>query len=119
MRYMCLVGAVLAGGAVSAQPYSQSMAECGALASISADWVMNPDVQAVFALMEERFVSAAHLQAEREAIVDPGAMITAQFAAKKAEWASRGRWVVMSQDYEDWIDYCRSFARAHGIDLGT
>ena len=37
---------------------------------------------------------------------------------KAAVWEAKGPKVVFTEEYRDWTNYCRSFARSRGIKLG-
>lgn len=101
----------------AAQPYSKSMAECAGLFAFGFDNVADERAARIYEHGRNKWIIAAVAQAEVEGVADPVATVDAHMAAKKAEWEAGGMFVVFSEEFGDWIDYCRSFAEAQGIDL--
>lgn len=107
-----------AGTAQAGQPFSQSMAECSAIYAVSADWVNDEARKGLLSTAADQWRAAALAQAQTEGLRNPQVTIDAQFDSKRQEWLDRGRMAVFSEEFGDWFDYCRSFAKNQGIDLG-
>lgn len=101
----------------TAQPYSESAADCAAVYQNAAQWV-ETDASAEKLMVAARiFVDAAVTQADRE-----GRRLNTDAAwtlvdGKTAEWEAKGAAVVFTKEFRDWTSYCRSFAGHLGIDI--
>lgn len=116
MRLPLILALVLASPA-NAQPFSKSMAECGGLYGFGRDFVARPDAAALLEDGQAKWINAAIVQAQSEGVSDPVAYVEAAMTAKYQEWSDKGGTVVFTQEFGDWMDYCRAFGRAQGIDL--
>lgn len=117
MRFLVVALTLCAGSAQAQQAYSKSMAECAGLFAFGADNVSDRGAVRIFEHGQARWIAAAAVQAQAEGVADPKGTVRAQMRAKQDEWQSGGLLIVLSDEFEDWIDYCRAFADAQGIDL--
>jgi hypothetical protein len=107
----------LFAGSVSAQPFSKSMAECAGLNAFGRDFVERDETAHLLEFGQAKWMNAAILQAQGEGVTDPNAYVDAAMTAKYEEWNARGVMVVFTEEFGDWLDYCRAFGAAQGIDL--
>lgn len=120
MVRICFTVLALAFGLASpatAQPLSKSMAECAGLYAFGRDYVQSDDVVYLLEFGQAKWMNAAIIQAQSEGVLTPAAYVDAAMAAKYDEWQDRGVLAVFSEDFGDWLDYCRAFGAAQGIDL--
>lgn len=107
--------------AVASQPYSQSLAQCAALidqpSRLSPHRATRTQKGRALAVLSERFVAEAVVQAGREGNADPEAAVATLYAAAAGDWDARGLRFFFTNEARDWIDYCRSFGLELGIDL--
>ncbi|EBA11311.1 hypothetical protein [Roseobacter sp. CCS2] len=104
-------------GPVVAQPFSKSMAECAGLYAFGHDNVQSDDALHLLEYGQAKWMNAAIVQAQGEGVSDPRDYVEAAMTAKYEEWNARGVTAVFTEEFSDWMDYCRSFARAQDIDL--
>ncbi len=117
MKYVVVICAALVAGPVAAQPFSKSMAECAGLYAFGRDHIENDQTAYLLEFGQAKWMNAAIVQAQSEGIADPAPYVDAAMTAKYAAWQARGVMAVFSQEFGDWMDYCRSFARAQDVDL--
>jgi hypothetical protein len=117
MRPALLLTLLLAGTPAAAQPYSQSLAQCGALYALMSDWVDHPENSTRLAHASVVFAQAATLRAGTEGVADPAVASQAQAAEKRAEWVQNGKLWIFTEEFRDWTRYCRAFARDRGLDI--
>ena len=116
MRRIFLAGVIAATPALAQQPYSQSMAECAGLFAFALDHVNRPDRVSRLEAAVDTWMTAAENQADAEGRENPETYVADAMQAKYADWSGRGQLAVLSQEFRDWADYCRSFGRAQGIE---
>jgi len=114
---LVLAFVLLAATPATAQPYSKSMAECAGLFAFGYDNVSDARAAQLYEHGRNKWIIAAVTQAEAEGIADPAGYVDDAMQAKYDEWVAGGLLIVFSEEFGDWIDYCRSFAGAQGIDL--
>ncbi|MEL7179014.1 MAG: hypothetical protein AAFN63_04205 [Pseudomonadota bacterium] len=102
---------------LAAQPFSKSMAECAGLYAFGRDFIEREDTIHLLEYGQAKWMNAAIVQAQSEGVADPSPYVEAAMTAKYEEWNARGITVVFTEEFGDWMDYCRSFARAQDIDL--
>lgn len=117
MRQLVLMFLLATALPASAQPFSQSMAECAglhdALSRLTRDSVtrLRTDALAI------GWADAAVRRADAEGQRAPDDYVAAFRTAKSEEWQRKGVLIIFSQDFRDWVDYCRSFADHMNIDI--
>ena len=104
-------------GPATAQPFSQSMAQCAGLYEAMATLLSKPGDRAKLDAAAAAFSSAALTEAESEGQDDPAAWVAQHRDGKRADWEARGTLAALSQDFRDWAGYCRSFAAERGIEI--
>ncbi|PJI92094.1 hypothetical protein BC777_0938 [Yoonia maricola] len=120
MKRICPAAIVLfvgAASAVTAQPFSKSMAECAGLYAFGRDHVEREDAVHALEFGQAKWMNAAVVQAQEEGVPDPNTYVDAAMTAKYDEWSARGAMAVFAPDFGDWMDYCRAFGADQGIDL--
>ena len=110
-----VVTVALSAPAMAGQPISNSMAECSAIYAASSVWVTTPAKVARLEMASGRWAEAALAQAHAEGRGNPAAHVDRVRAEKSAEWIEKGVQVVYSDDFRDWMGYCRSLARNRGL----
>lgn len=104
--------------AAAQQPYSESLVDCASLVTISNR--MDPgraEGGKGQALQDygNRLLIGAVRQAEIEGRSDPVAHVRALVLEKNAYWDDKGMMFVLSEEFRDWMSYCRKFSRHLGI----
>jgi hypothetical protein len=104
--------------AASAQPFSTSMAECSALYQNAAQWV-ETDVKSERLMGAMRaWYQASVAQATTEGVRNAAPVMMEMIDEKTGFWEAKGARFFLSEEFRDWTAYCRSFARAQGIETG-
>lgn len=104
-------------GTLAAQPFSKSMAECAGLYAFGRDFIEREETVLLLEFGQAKWMNAAIVQAQSEGVTDPADYVQTAMTAKYEEWSDRGITVVFTEEFGDWMDYCRSFARAQEINL--
>lgn len=118
MRLPFLILATVAPTGISAsQPYSDSMADCAGIYQNAAQWVTTDEAANRLMLAVSRWADAAIAQAEGEGIRNAEERMWHRIDSKTSEWEARGAGVFFTQDFREWMQYCRSFAKNQGIDV--
>ncbi|NNF25151.1 MAG: hypothetical protein HKN63_10175 [Rhodobacteraceae bacterium] len=104
--------------AAAQQPYSESLVDCASLVTISNR--MDPsraEGRKGQALQDygNRLLIGAVRQAEIEGHSDAVGHVRALVLQKNAHWDDKGMMFVFSEEFRDWMSYCRKFARHVGI----
>ena len=97
---------------LAAQPFRKSMAECEGLYAFGRDFIEREDNVHFLEYGQAKWMNAAILQAQSEGIANPSSYVDAAMTAKYEEWNARGITVVFTEEFGDWMDYCRLLARA-------
>lgn len=108
----------VAPSVIVAQPFSTSMAQRAGLYGGVSQHLTKPENLEKFASAEAAFYLAAIEQAKTEGRKKPVDAIDAEYGAAWDDWAGRNAFGLMSQEFRDWAEYCRKFAKDRGIDTG-
>ncbi|WP_135503345.1 hypothetical protein [Roseovarius aestuariivivens] len=110
-----LAVAIGLGSPVNAgQPISESLMDCAALYTMSNRLVPARPLTRKGEKLEQ---AAAVLQAaaERQAIIEgqanPRDYVARLCPQKQAHWDKRGAMIVFSEEFREWMTYCRSLSR--------
>ncbi|WP_159805103.1 hypothetical protein [Litoreibacter roseus] len=114
-RFLAVGLIILAPAAASAQPFSESMADCAALHQNAAQWATSPDAVDRLIYAAKSWADAAFTQATQEGRGLTKDSLWELIDSKTQEWEDRGGTVFFTQDFRDWTAYCRSFAKDRGI----
>ncbi|WP_342075282.1 hypothetical protein [Yoonia sp. SS1-5] len=117
MRTTWIILAGMLAAPAAAQSYSESMAECAAIHQNAAQWVRSDDAVEKLLIATRRWAEAAIMQAEVEGIADPENVIWAMIDRKTGEWEAKGPDVFTTEEFHDWVAYCRAFGQEFGIVL--
>ncbi len=118
LRFLSFLAVILAvAGPVAAQPFSQSMAQCAGLFEGVRNVISKPGNLEKLDAAAAAFSVAAVEQARAEGQADPEAWVAQHQGEMRTEWEAYGGLAAFSQDFVDWVDYCRSFADDRGIDM--
>ena len=117
MRILTLAVSVLltAPAGNAGQPISESMVQCSALYSVAGSWVENAEKAARLYSLSDAWVAASEARAAAEGISLSQDRVNALWTHKCAEWSSKGRLYVFSQDFRDWMSYCKALGREVGL----
>ena len=66
---------------------------------------------------QAKWMNAASVRAQSEGVADPNDYVETAMTAKYDEWSDRGIRAVFTEEFRDWLDYCRAFGANQGIDL--
>lgn len=117
MKQILFVALLLSASPVAAQPFSKSMAECAGLYAFGRDFIDTDETAHLLEFGQAKWMNAAILRAQTEGVAEPARYVEAAMTAKYEEWTSKGVMAVFTEEFGDWMDYCRSFARDRDIDL--
>lgn len=117
MTACAAIAAICATAALAAQPFSKSMAECAGLNAFGRDYIRDDDLAHLLEYGQARWINAAIIAAQNEGVSNPVVYVEDAMNAKYDEWKGKGIMAVFSEDFGDWHDYCRAFARHNGINL--
>ncbi len=118
MKLFSVVLISLLASPAAAQPFSESMAECAALYQNAAQWVRSDEAVEKLMFATRRWAEAAIAQADAEGIADAENAMWAMIDRKTGEWEAKGATVFATDDFRDWTDYCRAFAKDREIETG-
>ncbi|MCX7558842.1 hypothetical protein OS190_04630 [Sulfitobacter sp. F26204] len=102
-------------GPVGSQPYSESMADCASLFQNAAQWVKTDESADKLMLAATQWAEAAMAQANSEGLAVTAHAIWEKIDNKTEKWEAKGARVFFSQEFRDWTQYCRKFAKDRGI----
>lgn len=108
---------LLLASPAAAQPFSKSMAECAGLYAFGRDFIDRDETAHLLEFGQAKWMNAAILRGQTEGVAEPVPYVEAAMTAKYEEWKSKGVLAVFTEEFGDWMDYCRSFARDQDIDL--
>jgi hypothetical protein len=117
MRSLFLIIAVLIPSGSAAQPYSNSMADCAGIYQNAAQWVTTDSAAGQMMYATTQWADAAIAQAEGEGVDNPEQSMWPRIDQRTTEWEARGSGVYFTQEFRDWMQYCRSFAKNQGINI--
>ncbi len=116
MKYICyLLVALTAPATAFAQPYSESMADCASQFQNAAQWVQNDENSEKLMAAARVWADAALVQARQEGQRVSKEDIWTKIDRKTELNEAKGRTYFVSQDWRDWMSYCRSFGKDRGI----
>lgn len=101
--------------ATAAQPYSQSMTQCAALNQNAAQFVRDDATADVLLFATTAWAEAALAQAQTEGQSLTMDQVWDMVDSQTATWETNGARWILSQEFRDWSDYCKSFARHTGV----
>ncbi|MEL7214012.1 MAG: hypothetical protein AAGK92_15210 [Pseudomonadota bacterium] len=106
--------------AEAGQPYSESLMDCAALMDMSNR--MNSERAnhgngLVLSRIAEALEKAAYNQSLDEGRDNPGAYLEQLKSDKVTHWDAKGVSFVFSDEFKDWMAYCRKFSAHLGIDF--
>jgi hypothetical protein len=119
MRPFLLGLFVLAPINVMAQPYSESMLECAALYQNSAQFVTSEQASERLLRAARLWADSAYDQSCAEGNPLDPISVWDRIDQKSAEWEAKGPALFFTEEYRDWMKYCRSFAHSRRLNLGT
>lgn len=119
MRPILLALFILAPLPVTAQPFSESMMDCAAIYQSSAQFVTSEQATQKLLKATRVWAEGAFDQSCAEGNDVEMSSVWDRIDEKTALWEAKGPMVVFTEDYRDWMKYCRSFARSRGIKLGS
>ncbi len=106
--------------AEAGQPYSESLLDCAVLMDTSnrldpekADHGKGLILSRIAAALEK----AAYDEALGEGHADPDAYLSRLRSDKISHWDAKGIRFVFSDEFKDWMAYCRKFSAHLGIDF--
>ena len=117
MRLFLAITALLIPTMASAQPYSHSMADCAGIYQNAAQWVDTDESANKLMHAVTQWADAAVTQARAEGISSPEERMWQRIDSKTSEWETKGAGVFFTQDFRDWMQYCRSFAQDRGLSI--
>lgn len=100
---------------LAAQPYSQSMIECAALYQNAAQWANTDEAADKLMQVAIGWVEAAEVQARAEGTPRSSDELWDAVDNKSGNWAAKGAGFFMTEEFRDWMKYCRSFVRDRGL----
>lgn len=106
----CLTSAANAG-----QPISESMVHCGALYSVAGSWMRTDEKAEKLYTVSDEWADAAIERAAVEGRSDPQGYVSSLWGGKCEAVASKGKAYVFSQDFRDWMGYCRALGRKMNV----
>ncbi len=116
MRKLLIAGiTLLIPTGTAAQPFSDSMADCAAIYQNAAQWVETDEAADRLMLAATRWAEAAITQARAEGVVQAENSVWTHIDNKTDQWEEKGQTVFFSQEFRDWTQYCRAFAKDRGI----
>ncbi len=117
MRKMLSAAAFLFPTVVAAQPYSESMADCASLYQNAAQWVKTDESADKMMYAAIQWAEAAVIQSQAEGRDLSIDAIWQKVDGKTEKWEEKGAKVFFSQEFRDWTQYCRKFARDRGVSI--
>ncbi|TCP42146.1 hypothetical protein [Rhodovulum marinum] len=119
--FACLAGLSAEPALAGQRATSESLVDCAALLTIPAR--AYPDRAAAqpgggLSAVAEAFLDGAEGCAAAEGHAAPDAHIAALFQRKAALWDGRGMGFTVTEDFRDWMVYCRDLAGRLDIPLG-
>ncbi|RKF16961.1 hypothetical protein D6850_05390 [Roseovarius spongiae] len=111
---------VAPGMASASQPISESFVQCAQLYDLSNRYDPSRRSTEKGAMLEQaaaKFMTGAQSEARKEGRSDVSEYLAHMAETKAADWDAKGRSYVFTQDFRDWMSYCRSLARSRGIKL--
>ena len=117
MRKLLIATALILPTHTAAQPYSTSMADCAAIYQNAAQCVETDAAADRLMLAATRWAEAAITQARSEGVDQADNSVWTHIDSKTDQWEEKGQSVFFSQEFRDWTQYCRAFAKDRGISI--
>ncbi|KIN70772.1 hypothetical protein Z945_3236 [Sulfitobacter noctilucae] len=117
MKNLALLFVLALPQSTSAQPFSESMADCASVYQNAAQWVKTDDSADRLMSAAVSWAEAAVKQSYAEGQPTTAEAVWEKIDRKTEGWEAKGHKVFFTQDFRDWTQYCRSFAKAQGIAL--
>ena len=114
-RILALILCLTALPATASQPISKSMAQCAGLLFAMEHLVESPDRAYWLGAAAARWTNHATKRAKAEG--RPARTIPTEVDASKQDWLGKGATFVFTEDFRDWISYCRKLGKASGLEL--
>ncbi|MBB4173429.1 hypothetical protein [Sulfitobacter noctilucicola] len=111
MRFLIVAGVLCTASAASAQPYSESMADCASVYQNAAQWVRTDESADKLMQAAIQWAEAAVRQSEIEGKPTSIDAVWDRIDVKTDAWEQKGSGVFFSEDFRDWTQYCRKFAK--------
>ena len=99
----------------TAQPYSESMADCASLFQNAAQWVQTDELSDRLMYSAVQWHAAAVSQAKTEGDTISDAGMWDKVDAKTEVWEAKGAGFMLTEEFRDWSSYCKSFAKHMNI----
>lgn len=115
-----IAGLASPGAAHAGQPISESLVDCATLVTLSNRAFpdrLNTSKGRALDRAGRRLLDAARDQARAEGRADVRAHVAALAIAKAETWDAKGTAYVFTQDFRDWMSYCRSLSNHMDIAL--
>lgn len=117
MRTLLLAIALILPTSTGAQPYSESMVDCASVYQNAAQWVNSDESADKLMHAAIHWAEAALAQSKAEGAPVSSDVIWQRIDGKTEKWEAKGGAVFFSQEYRDWTQYCRKFAKARGVSI--
>ncbi|MGC9417596.1 MAG: hypothetical protein ACP5EN_01365 [Rhodovulum sp.] len=118
---MLIACAIAAPATAGQRAISESLVDCAALVTIPARAFPEHAAaagEAGLSSVARAFLDGAKSCAAAEGQGAPEAHIAALFSRKSAFWDTHGMRFTVTEDFRDWMVYCRDLAGRHGVELG-
>ncbi|NNE51227.1 MAG: hypothetical protein HKN30_02370 [Sulfitobacter sp.] len=117
MNRICIAALLVLPVPLSAQPYSESMADCASFYQNAAQWVRTDEKAEEIMHAVRAWYEAALDQAQAEGRSISADAMWDKIDARTGDWEAKGVYFSFTEEFRDWASYCRKFARHNGIQL--
>lgn len=117
MKRLILILPLAIASPAIAQPYSESMADCASVYQNAAQWVNTDESADKLMYAAVNWAEAAVVQSKAEGRATTIEAIWEKIDRKTDDWEAKGQGVFFSQDFRDWTQYCRKFAKDRGVSI--
>lgn len=115
MRRLLFATVFVMPTAAGTQPFSESMADCASLYQNAAQWVKTDESADKMMYAAIQWADAAVVQSKAEGNAVSSDAIWQRIDGKTEKWEAKGGRVFFSQEFRDWAQYCRKFAKDRGV----
>lgn len=115
MRLLLWLTVLILPTSAGSQPYSESMADCASVYQNAAQWVRTDESADKMMHAAIQWANAAVEQSHTEGKPMTSDAVWQKIDGKTARWEAKGSAVFFSQDFRDWAQYCRKFAKDRGV----
>ena len=112
---MCFL--LVAKSAPAGQPIYESMVECGAIYTASAEIIRSKPKKQMLGNAAKIWRAAAVREVSAARMPDAPSYVALMHGEKLRQWRGKGARVALTQEYRDWTSYCRSLAGSRGLNL--